>query len=228
MLVMIEAAHLAFNNSLKDADILAAAKSFGYDESKLQQGLDLCEQARQAVSEQDQVTGTQLAATAEANKARELAQGAYQLLAQVSRAVFLDKPDRLKAMGLVGKMPDATDAFIGMAKQMYQAALMPGEIADDLAVVNLNTNKLQAAYELIQAFDEANQAQEAAKSAVQEATQAQNAVLDELYAFYAQYIKLIRVALRENPQLLEALQIPARTSPTEAQAEARRKRRDSN
>jgi hypothetical protein len=131
-------------------------------------------------------------------------------------------------MGLVGKMPDATDAFIGMAKQMYQAALMPGEIADDLAVVNLNTNKLQAAYELIQAFDEANQAQEAAKSAVQEATQAQNAVLDELYAFYAQYIKLIRVALRENPQLLEALQIPARTSPTEAQAEARRKRRDSN
>jgi hypothetical protein len=226
MLEMIEAAHLAFSNSLKDSIILAAATGFGYDESKLQQGLSLCERARQAVGEQDRATGTQLAATAEADKARQHAQGAYQLLAQVARAVFLDEPAKLKAMGLVGVMPAATDAFLGMAKEIYQAALKPGEIADALAAVNLDTTKLQAAFELIKVYDQANQAQEAAKSVVQEATQKQNAVLDELYLFYAQYIKLIRVALRENRQLLEALQVPARTSPTEAQAEARRKRRD--
>jgi hypothetical protein len=34
------------------------------------------------------------------------------------------------------------------------------------------------------------------------------------------------VALREDKQLLEALQVPARTSPTQAEAAARRRRRD--
>jgi hypothetical protein len=226
LLDMVESANLAFSNSLNHPDLLAAAASAGFDQAALQQGLDLCSQAREAITAQNLAEGEQEQATAQMNEARRHAERAYQRLAQSARAIFLETPAHLEALGITREMPTATDPFIGLAKTAFLAALQPGEIADALAAVELDPATLQEGLQVIETFDAVNQQQEVAKSATQQATQVQQAALDELYPYYAKFIKLMRVALREDRQLLEALQVPARTSPTQAEAAARRRRRD--
>ena len=63
--------------------------------------------------------------------------------------------------------------------------------------------------------------QEAAKGAAQQATRERDLALD---AWRAQYVKIARVALRNKPQLLEKLGLPARTGRTAAQRAAKRRK----
>lgn len=219
---MVEKAHLAFSNTLQQPDLLAAAGSINYDEPALNKGLELCQAARNALAEQNIAEGRKEQATIEANRARQAAENAFQVLAGTARAIFLQSPGSLQALGLTGPMPEGTDALIGKARVALEAALKPGLIADELAAAGLDPQDLQNGLEMIQGFDRANQAQENAKAIAQQSTQTKEAVLDALYPYHARFIKLMKVALAGNKQLLEALYVPARTSPTKAQAAARR------
>ena len=62
-----------------------------------------------------------------------------------------------------------------------------------------------------------------AKGAAQQGTIEQDAALEALNEWTAQYRKIAKVALRGKKQLLEKIGIAARTSPTKAQIEGKAK-----
>ncbi|HEY4722050.1 MAG TPA: hypothetical protein VII92_09405, partial [Anaerolineae bacterium] len=92
-----------------------------------------------------------------------------------------------------------------------------------LADFGYDAERIAAERAKIEAFDEANQAQAAAKSARQQATADQKTALKALNEWVAQYLKIAKVALRGKPQLLEAVGVIARTSKTRAQRTAPKK-----
>ncbi len=216
----LNAAQVAINNSLADEEIQALVSGFGYSAETLAGGCELYERAQAAVNTQKLAAGTQQDATQALLEARKVATDAYQALAKVARAVC--DPAQLTALGLSGKMPLDTAGFLAAAYTLFDNAANFGS----LSRFGYTAEKLAAERGRITAYDEANQKQEAAKGAAQQATREQDAALQALNEWMAQYLKIAKVALREKPQLLEKLGVAARTSKTTAQRAALRKKEE--
>ena len=213
----IGAAQLAIDNSLSDDEIKTLVAAYGYNAAKLLEGKQFLGAAQTAVALQERASGAQQNATLAFNAAKTQAVDAYQALAKVARAVigFGD----LAGLSLDGPMPRGATAFQTAARSLFtNAAALPL-----LAQYGYDDARFQAESAKLAAFDDANDRQEKAKGAAQQATLEQDAALEALNRWAAQYVKIARVALRAKPQLLEKLGVVARTSPTAAQRAARKK-----
>ena len=219
----LNAAQLAVNNTLADAEIKAAVASFGYTDVRLNEGKALCTAALQALNAKTAKAGSQLASTAELNQKRKAAEAAYQDLAQVARAIFGKERVRLNALGLRGTMPKSTDAFIASAYTLFDNTLTVPELKTSLASYGYSEAKLNSERAKIAAYDTANQTQESAKGGARQSTREQETAIKSLNDWTTQYIKIAKVALRTKPQLLEKLGVPVRTTKTEAQRNASKK-----
>jgi hypothetical protein len=202
----LHAAELAIGNSLIDAEIRLMVSAYGYTAEKLHEGHILFEAARTAVSMQEITAGAQRATTQSLELARDQAFDAYQALSKVARAV-LDSAS-LVALGLTGPMPRSTAAFLTVADTLFDNAAH----FETLAHYGYNASRLAAERARITAYAHANQRQEAAKGAAQQATVGQEAALETLNRWTAQYLKIARVALRDRPQLLEKLGVTVRNT----------------
>jgi len=213
----LTAAQLAITNSLADPEIKAAVAQYGYTTTKLNAGKKLYDTALAAVNAQKSGRGNQKTATADLKAKEKDARDAYQAAAKVARAA-LDK-DGLAKLGLAGKEPRGTAGFIQAGYTLFDNAAESGLLAE----FGYDADRLAAERAKIEAFDQANQAQEMAKGAAQQATQDQEAALKAMNDWVAQYLKIAKVALRGKKQLLEKIGVTARSTKTAAQRAAPRK-----
>lgn len=215
----LTSAHLLIQNSITDEEISTLVSAFGYTIANLNNGLELHGEAVAAVEAQQNKAGAQRTATQQFDEAWKTARDAYQALAKVARAVYQQDPAQLTALGLTGAMPNDTAGFLSAAYTLFDNAVS----LVLLAQFGYDEEKMGTELAKIAALDTANQAQELAKGAAQQATLEQDAALEALNEWAAQYRKIAKVALRGKKQLLEKLGIAARTSPTKAQIEGRAK-----
>jgi predicted pyridoxine 5'-phosphate oxidase superfamily flavin-nucleotide-binding protein len=209
----LNAAQLAIANSLADPEIKAAVAQFGFTTARLDKGQALYDAALAAVNAQKLGRGAQKDTTARVKAAQTDARDAYQALAKVARAT-LSKEDQAR-LGL-GKAPRDTAGFIQAGYTLFDNAGAVAALTD----FGYDAEKLAAERAKIEAFDQANQAQEMAKGAAQQATQDQDTALAAMTKWLAQYLKIVRVALRDRRQLLEKIGVAARTTKTAAQQAA--------
>jgi len=203
------------HNSLSDPEIQSLVAGFGYMVEKLNAANGLCAAAQAAVNLQKSKEGGQQESTRLLSEAERTARDAYQALAKVARAVFIKDKAQLVTLGLTGRQPRDIAEFLTAAYTLFDnAAALPA-----LADYGYGAARLQTERGKIVALDQANRRQEAAKGAAQQATRDQEAALQSLHDWLAQYRKIARVALREKPQLLEKLGIAARTSRIAARSE---------
>jgi len=210
-------AQVAINNTLGDAEIKALVAGFGYTTAKLNKGKALYTTALEAVNATKGGRGSQKGATAALKAAKKDAHDAYQALAQVARAGL--SPADLEALGLIDKEPRETSNFIAAGYTLFDNALTVPALTE----FGYEADRLAAERAKIEAYDQANQTQEAAKGTKQQATAEKDVALAALNDWVAQYLKIARVALRGKPQLLEKIGIAARTSKTKAQQAAPKK-----
>jgi hypothetical protein len=116
----------------------------------------------------------------------------------------------------VSKEPRGTAAFIQAGYTLFDNARDVAALAD----FGYDADKIAAERAKIEAYDQANQAQEMAKGSAQQATQDQDAALAAMNDWVAQYLKIAKVALRGKKQLLEKIGVLARTTKTTAQKAA--------
>jgi len=210
----LNAAQIAINNAVADPEIAEAVAEFGYKPEKMHVGKQLLEAAVTAVNKQKVETGCLRMATVSLQKAVTSARDAYQALAKVARA-SLSKA-QLTSLGLNRRAPKAIAAFLSAGYSLFDNALAVPEVLEELTEYGYDAARLEKGRSMIAALDRANQVKEAAKGDAQQSTQVQKVALSDLYKWYAQFIKIARVALRDKKQLLEKLGIPARTSKTAA------------
>lgn len=219
----LNVARLAISNTLTDDEIAALVAKYGYGQARLQEGKELYEAALAAVNAQSIAAGLQRQATAQARSAEAGARASYQGLAQLARALFPRNAPERTTLGLVGKAPQGTAAFLSAAHALFDNALALPEIAAALASYGYDAGQIGAARAAIAAFDQANQAQVAALGAAQLATRAQSAALDALGTWVTQYLKIAKIALRDQPERIEKIGGVVRSTRTAAQRAAPRK-----
>lgn len=212
-------AQVAINNTINTEVVQSAVTVFGYGPEQMGIGKALHEAAVVAVQLQQVAAGAQQDATARLKEKEKEAMAAYQDLAKVARAVFIQTSSKLVALGLRGRMPRATGAFIQAGYKLFDNSLLSPELAS----FGYDVDRLTSERAKIAAYEQADLEQEVAKGAAQHATQSQIMALDTMGAWVTQYLKIARVALRANPQFLEKLGVKARTSKTAAQRAASRR-----
>jgi len=138
----------------------------------------------------------------------------------VARAAFQRDKAKLAILGLDNPMPNPLPLFITMATALFDNASHTAEIADTLKSYGYTTDKLSKERGKIVELTAANAAQESAKGAAQQATFEQNNAMEVLDYWMGGFVKVAKVALREQPQLLEKLGILKRGGKTAAQRQA--------
>jgi hypothetical protein len=213
----LNAANVAISNALSDAQIGKYLGEYGYQTPKLSEGKTLYEAADGAVKKQVAAMGDKKNASARQEAAEKRARTAYQNLAQVARAAFRGDKGSLASLGLDNPMPTPLPLFLTMATALFDNASHTAQIAATLAGFGYTTEKLSAERGKIVELSAAIQAHEAASGAAQQATSEQNKAMEALDYWMGAFIRVAKVALRDEPQLLEKLGILKRNSKTPAQ-----------
>lgn len=219
----LNAAKLAIQNTQGDDELQSLVGAYGYNAAAMQEGLALYTKALEAYGKQKALAGSQKDATARLKEFEAEAREAYQGLAQVARAVFKSDRAVLKSLNLEGNMPALASVFISRAYVLFDNAANLAEAKETLSRYGYNAQKLAEERAKIEDFDEASQAQEAAKGTAQQATRDQEAAIDAMIGWLMQYLRIAKVALRGKPELLEKLGVLARSVRTKAQRKASEK-----
>jgi hypothetical protein len=216
-------AQTALSNSLAEQDILTRVNGFGYTPERLAEGQQILAQAESAVQAFAIAKGNQRVATAQAQAARKAARNAYLEVAQLARAIFPRGSAYLTTLDIEGNLPTRLADFIRAGYTLFDNARADADIAAALNGYAYTDARLAEGRGVIEALDQAQQAQAIARGDKQQAAVAQAAALLNLRCWVAQYRKVARLALADAPQLLEKIGVTVRAAKTPAQIAAPQK-----
>jgi hypothetical protein len=213
-------ARLALTNALGETEIKEALKELGFDETKLQTGMQLLERVENLYRQQKREYSTQYAATEEFNKVLLEAEMVYRKYKTAARLALLDAPAHENSLGLnrgpIFNIPE----WLTQARLFYSGALKSPEVLEKLKEFAITAENLQAGLDLVNKAQEFHNRQQVESSEAKQATRERNAAAAELDLFMRKFNKVAWVLLAEKPKYLEKLGIP------EYYGRARRKKQD--
>lgn len=208
---LLSDAQLAIDNALNNPTILGYLSDFGYTSAKLQQGKRLYNQAAAAQLVQQSEAGEQISATSEVNSTWEKAKKTYSRLLKVARVAFKRNSGAAMQLELNGTRKKSLSGWLAQATQFYKNALSDKAVLAGLKEFGITEQKLKAGLAEVTAVEKANLAQEKEKGEAQAATQKRDTALDALQDWLSDYLAIAKVALEDEPQLLEGLGVLQRS-----------------
>lgn len=199
---------LTLNNALADPEISAMVALRGFPPEKLNEGLTKIETARDKQEARLVAAGAQLAATDRFKAAFAEARTVYADFRETARAHYGSEAQNREiweALKLGGAAPQNVQSFIGAAYLTFDNALANPEIVADLTSYSYDETGLLARRAVIEALDEANQAQELAKGNSQRATAERDAAMAEVRVWMGKFRRIARRALMGRDDLLVKL-----------------------
>ncbi len=216
----LKMAKVAITNSIEDLEIKSFVEKYGYNLTRLNEGMDLYNVANAAVAAATAANGAQKQCTDEVARTEKVAMTAYQDLSTIAKAKFKANPGVLSKLGLDRPMPRTTAGIASASYILFDNASSDPEVKAIIAERGYDDAKLAGERAKIEAFDKADDRQEAAKGANQQASAAEVAAMKKLNDWFAEYKKVAKIALREKKNLLEKLGIQVRNRRTPAQRKA--------
>jgi hypothetical protein len=206
----IERARLMIDGTLNNPDVQDAVTSFGYPAARILEGkalLDTVQAKRNAAESRRTV---KKGATGEVTAATNQAYQAMTPLVGIARAVLQDNQIALGALGLdLGPLPRSRAGLLDRGRRFLNALASDTALAEQLAGFGLTASKRVSLQDALTALEQAQSAQAGAKGAAEDAAPAVQEALESLNAWVMQYRKLARIALKEQPQLIEKLGVAA-------------------
>ncbi|MCS7052740.1 MAG: hypothetical protein NZM09_03275 [Ignavibacterium sp.] len=202
---ILKLSETVINNTLNDPTILQKVSEFGYNSEKLNQGKQLLENANEKYEQSLLLSGKQQDLTESVKEAFAIAKQAYQDLSNVAKAVFKNDKGKLAQLGLTSRMPRTIAEFIVSGIALFENIEKSDEIKNKLQEYGYDNAKIKTEKLKIIELQNIDNQQEAAKGEAQNATKEKEKAIKDLYDWTMQYLKIARVALKQNKQLLEKL-----------------------
>lgn len=200
-------AQVAIDNALGDATLQQYLAAYGYDTERMQAGKQLYERALSLCHRQQAAYGEQYAATDALNAARAEANDVYMRHLRVARIAFKEDDDAQQQLALAGRRERALAGWIVQVRQFYTNALGDEEVRAALGQFGITSDALEAGLALVDGVAAAKARQQRRKGDALDATEARNEALRALDEWMRDFTAIARVALEEEPQLLEMLGI---------------------
>jgi hypothetical protein len=186
----------------KHADIQVSMSPFGYNEAKLGEADNLLGEVKKWDSLYFEHFGAQKKATHEIREARRQVNAIYAKHLKIAR-VALEQPGHLwDLLKIEGPRKQSLSDWLGQVKAFYNNYERAAEI---LVKYNITPDIVAQAKAMIEAIEDFRVQQSMSRSHAQEATQRRNKFSRELDGWMQEFMYVAKLALKDNPQYLEAL-----------------------
>lgn len=197
----------AIANSMDVPEILAAVAVYGYDATKLGEGKALQENTEMLQTKQKKEYGEQYEATDAMRLAKAITNKTYMKHVKLARIGLKDERGLWQSLQLNGRRKESFSGWLDQASAYYANALNTPEVLTAMEKYNITAEKLTANQTLLIDVEKKRNAQLKETGEAQTATKARDKALDAMQDWISDYIEVARIALEEEPQYLEMLDI---------------------
>ena len=194
--------HNAIENALNHPEIQQKLKGVSYDRKELLQGKALNEAVRMSQTIKRDQYGSQASSTDFLLDNLKETKEVYRDHITLARLAFKGNRGMNTVLELSGGRQRSTDAWLAQAANFYEKS---DEIAGPMAKYGVTPEGLQQAKAMVEAITTARQQQQLRRGDAQNATQQRDAARRAMNKWMVDFRAAARVALKDNPQLLEAL-----------------------
>ena len=197
----------AITNGRDVAAISSIITDYGYDTKAMNAGMALYETVDTLHVKQKKEYGEQYAATDSFQVARAGMNKTYMRHLKLARIALKGNKSTEEALQLSGNRKQAFPGWVQQAQAFYTNALASPEAIAALTKLNTPKAALKATSSELEEVEKKYNKQLQEKGEAQAATNARDEALDSLQKWTGSYISIARVALEDEPQLLEMLGI---------------------
>jgi len=202
-------AQVALDNALADADLAAALLTFGYDTSRLNQGIALRDAAQTLVQQQRAAYGDLFAAQDVYKTAWQQARAPYIDLIKIARVAFEHDRGARQTLGLATRRRADLAGWHVQAQQFYDGALARADILHQLAIYGITPAMLEAGRQRVATVLACDAARRQRRGGALDATRRRDTALAALESWMRDFLKVAHIALKDRPQLLARLGVAA-------------------
>ena len=198
--VVLEEAYVAISNALHRPDLQTPLSRYGYDQTRLQEGLAQYTTVKQLTQQREQATQTARETATLYQQSKEQLIELFQMHRDIARIAFRREAQYADHLKLTGPRETNLTDLLAQAKTFY--AQVPAEMMELYRVPRKELNEVA---KLVTKVRELQAMQRHTQSQVQSLTQTRTQALKELQTWMRRFMTVARVALEEKPQQLEAL-----------------------
>ncbi|WKN30667.1 hypothetical protein PZB74_17050 [Porifericola rhodea] len=206
-LTFLHKANLSIQVALKESEISAKLKEYGYDDKKIKEGEKICNLFSELSQKLEEARENSKVATLSLQSTRKHIHTSYSRHVALTRIALRDVPQAIVLMGLKGRREITIDGWLEQTRNYYHYAM---EHADVLKKYGIPKHELQENQILLGQMIELLTLQKQTYSQAQVLAQQKQEAFSSMQQWYSKFIKLARLALDEKPQQLEALGILVR------------------
>ena len=203
----LTSARLIISNALKSPVTSKLLAPFGYDLARIREGESLLNTAEQLIAQHNKEYGDQYAATKVLNELYGKARAFYIEHVKLARMAQKKHSNLEGSLQLQGERKNTTSGWLAQASVFYDNALEIPEIKEALSFYGINEAILERGKKQVEAVAAALSDQKSKISVAQATTQEKNKAMVALNDWVGDFKSIARVALKDNPQLLEAFGI---------------------
>jgi len=183
-------------NSQTLPEVSGALEDFGYTEDRMAEGRTLLRETEALILKQKKEYGDQYEATEAAQAAWDKADTAYMKTLKIARLVFSEDIQAITALKLTGSRKATMAGWMDQAVSFYGNLTAQPPLVAAMARFGYTTEKLLAEKALVDAV-----------ALPQEATADRDAAVRRLDTWVGELRTVLKVALAEDPETLEAVGI---------------------
>jgi len=206
----LEQYRVALTNVEQQQEIAATMTEFGYDTAAIAEGKLLFENVRKAFDFNRQEDNETLECRINLDAITESISANYWLDRKKAKVIFKDNPLAMQQLSLTGSVPKAYIKWVEYMKTFYNGLKAAPDLLSKMARLKFTEENLDTRIASIQELEtsRAKYLKEVGES--QEATQAKDAAFAEIDNWMREFYAVAKIAMEDQPQLLESLGILVR------------------
>ncbi len=202
---VLEQYRVSFENVEKQSEIATIMAEFGYDETLLTEGKTLLTKTRAAFDFNKKEDDETSEAYKNFTTLKENLATTYTLHRKKAKVIFRKESTTLNKLSLSGSLPTAYIKWLETVKKFYAVASADSDIQSKLVRLKITTEELNGTIELITNLELARAEYLREKGESQDATKLKDKAFGEIDDWMSEFYAVAKIALEDNPQLLESL-----------------------
>ena len=201
----LEQYRVSFENVEKQPEIATIMAEFGYDETLLTEGKTLLTKTRAAFDFNKKEDDETSEAYKNFTTLKENLATTYTLHRKKAKVIFRKESTTLNKLSLSGSLPTAYIKWLETVKKFYAVASADSDIQSKLVRLKITTEELNGTIEQISNLELARAEYLREKGESQDATKQKDKAFGEIDDWMSEFYAVAKIALEDNPQLLESL-----------------------
>ena len=202
---VLEQYRVSYENVEKQSEIATIMAEFGYDETLLTEGKTLLTKTRAAFDFNKKEDDETSEAYKNFTTLKENLATTYTLHRKKAKVIFRKESTTLNKLSLSGSLPTAYIKWLETVKKFYTVASSDSEIQSKLVRLKITTEELNGTIEQISNLELARAEYLREKGESQDATKQKDKAFGEIDDWMSEFYAVAKIALEDNPQLLESL-----------------------